>query len=472
VPPLKSELCGLPLNDPRIRAARQRLKETGANKGGGEEPPELADDRNMHPDGPLSTKPQEMPPGDEGDLQSNLQKCSQELKDSHAEIDETVERQDQLMDVLLTLGGMVSLPKDSGQFAHASPKSLREHVKKQVESLAAQTLAVSDASKVSSASHKDTTKQDKSQVRGLTQQLALAGKKLRASQKQLTHQTRDFDQLKQVFLQLISQVESQEGQAERERGHLTRGEFWKSSEVIDKLHEAVQGGDSPNLNIKEEGWAEFLEQLIRHEAENHDQDAQFDPVKMGIAYSIAIAPALLLLCLSRFQAVKDLFVLQGIFFNSMLSGIFALLALLSLYCNFNPLKIVLGHHHAKMLPEFELILMSCYVYVAACNILLLFIQPRATEKLHAIFSIGVGGHLFWMLYTLRQDDTGFQQVFYLVYFVCFGGCTVAKLRQVAVMHLAHVRKTNGKRVKAVKDEEKGGAVFELGDDTEIDNLVD
>ena len=49
------------------------------------------------------------------------------------------------------------------------------------------------------------------------------------------------------------------------------------------LSSVLEGGDSPNLNIKEEGWAEFLEQLIRHEAENHDQDAQFDPVKMGIA---------------------------------------------------------------------------------------------------------------------------------------------------------------------------------------------
>ena len=44
----------------------------------------------------------------------------------------------------------------------------------------------------------------------------------------------------------------------------------------------LQGGAATSVNIREEGWAEFLEQLILHESKDKGQDPQFDPVKMGI----------------------------------------------------------------------------------------------------------------------------------------------------------------------------------------------
>ena len=69
-----------------------------------------------------------------------------------------------------------------------------------------------------------------------------------------------------------------------------------------------------------------------------------------------------------------------------------------------------------------------------------------------------------------------QALFYMVYLVCFAGCSGEKLHVVAspyAVHKVNPSSNKGKRkVHLVKDEEKGGAVFELGDSYETKGLVD
>lgn len=128
------------------------------------------------------------------------------------------------------------------------------------------------------------------------------------------------------------------------------------------------------------------------------------------------------------------------------------------------------------LPPFELVFLGSFAYVASCNLVLLFVQPGTVEKLHAFCSVLLGVHLHWMMYTLRAEDSGLQHWFFGVYFMCFLGCCIAKLRGVAVLHLTSVRRAKNTktalRAFPVKDGEKGAAVFELGDDLEAAGLVD
>eukprot|EP00656_Telonema_subtile_P035057 TRINITY_DN3906_c0_g1_i11.p1 TRINITY_DN3906_c0_g1~~TRINITY_DN3906_c0_g1_i11.p1 ORF type:complete len:773 (+),score=198.01 TRINITY_DN3906_c0_g1_i11:164-2482(+) len=380
------------------------------------------------------------------DATKKLNRCTTKLASSKTKLSAKTKSNSVLRKTLLTLGGAVQAPTEA-----IKDKALAQYVKKQLKTL---TKNACDDSSRKDLGDID----DHPHHKQLKQELANAGKSTRDADVKLHEVTQEHEKLKLVFRQLMSSMQRQDGQP-------MRAEYWKSSELIEKLQAAVQNGGG----VVSANWGDFIDK-ISEKHQGSKEEGLTDPVAMGMTYGIASGPAILLACLSRFQSVKDFFILQGLLFNCAFSGIFALLAVLAMYCQFNPLKIVVGQ--PTNLPAFEFVFLGAFVYVAACNIMLVFVQPGAVEKLHGFFSVVVGAHMYWMMYTLRGEDSGLQHLFFSVYFVCFLGCCIAKLRGVAVLHLTSVRRTKKNNNRAIPVKDGKGAVFELGDDLETAGLVD
>jgi len=520
---------------------------SGRSKFDTEEEPEIAHDENMHPDGPMSTydKRDEKVPSpsssaaskadqlleaeekrefehdkhlassDEPEVvhsthsdgsssnehvetgepttavavqaaaeeSAQYDKCMSELTELTNKQQKAVSEHDNVLDVLLTLGGTVQPPsaterKQLGE----SNEMLQDHVKAQI------ALSVSKACKQSSSQSAGAEegiealqkKKDfyKKQSFDLSTKLRKAEMKLKLQKadqkKELESEEKQLVQLKQQDSKLESELYELLAELQPNMKAAKSSVADSSESVIDQLRELFENQE----NVEPKDWSELADQLLEHHR-TVKVEGLTDPVAVGTVYLVATLPVMGLVCLSRFASIKEIFIVQGVFANCCFTGIWLILAVLALYCGFNPLKLIIGHE--VHLPTFELVFVGAYAYVSACNILLLFVQRGAMEKLHAFFTLLLGAHIYWMLYTLRTEELGseIQVMFYFVYFVCFAGFSLAKLQGLTALHFGSV--TNARRAKQASragkgtavpiSDDKGAAVFELGEDWEADGLT-
>ena len=191
-----------------------------------------------------------------------------------------------------------------------------------------------------------------------------------------------------------------------------------------------------------------------------------DPVASLAAYGgILMLVCFTACCLGRWQTMRRLFQMQVALLNAMWGGIWLNFGIVGVFSGRNPVMLV----HREIYHGFTLLLMSLYVYVAACNCFMLAFQKGAFQKLAAFVSIVIGAALYWMLFTIGKSDhivtnssqtpevlTSYSYAIYFGFSFVFGIMAISSLSLVASL-LPPEKK--GKSVLAkFKGSKKGPAV--------------